>query len=296
MDLEKCPFCGANVKTGNLREHYARVHPKRLGTLTRPQTIQAPRLPRGKSHRKMLLALLVVVLLTGVTVYALRLGGQSLTVAVSPSTLSIAGPGIVAFDVTLTPQRSLSSEVVLRLENRPTWVSALFDPSRLSMSGNPASSRVTLVVENAFASGTYPMRVVADVGSGVAEATVSLQISNPSPSKPFYLMASSSGWNSTEPSGPNPPIMVQKGETFNLTLVLVSQADFHHYISIYPSGTLPSQVSEFSTLAYARSDLAHEYPGRVTITFTSEITGTLEYYCDVIEHSANMHGTITVTA
>jgi len=304
VSTETCPLCNVPVKAENLRGHYARVHPKRLGTLTRTQTLLAPKPYSGRSRRKILLAVLVVVLLAGVAAYALRPGGQSqqeptpsaapLTVEASPSAVSIAGTGILSFNVTLTPQEPLNSSVVLSVPNRPPGVvKVIFQPATLSLSQNSGSSTVTLVVGQVFAPGTFPVRVVASVGSSIAETTVSLRIDNPTQPKHFDLMANSTGWNFTETSGPNPQVVVRRGETFDMTLKLLSAQDFHHYISIYPAGTQPSQVNEQSTLAYVRSDLAHDFPGSVTITFTSEIVGILEYYCDT--HPVEMHGTITVT-
>jgi hypothetical protein len=174
----------------------------------------------------------------------------------------------------------------------PGVVRVAFEPATLSLSQNPGSSRAILVVGQAFFAGTYSVRIVATVGSGTSETIISLRILDPSPSKHFSLKANSSAWNSTETSGPNPAIHVQKGETFTVTAIGIP-GDIHHYFSIFPSGTPPSQVTEYSTGYYVSTGFEWSHSGSETITFTSMITGTLEYYCNT--HSNTMHGVINIT-
>jgi hypothetical protein len=71
LESEKCPVCGSPVKKENLKSHYAKVHPRRAGSLVQPKTVPLARVPSAfRSHKKknMLLLSLIVLAVIGVSI------------------------------------------------------------------------------------------------------------------------------------------------------------------------------------------------------------------------------------
>lgn len=75
LESEKCPVCGTPVKRENLRAHYEKVHPRRVGSLVQPKTgSSAKTTPIFRSHRRrnVLILSLVVLAIIGVSVVAVQ--------------------------------------------------------------------------------------------------------------------------------------------------------------------------------------------------------------------------------
>jgi hypothetical protein len=75
LESEKCPVCGSPVKKENLKSHYAKVHPRRAGSLLQPKTVpRAGAASAFRSHKKknFLLVSLIVLGVIGVSIVAVE--------------------------------------------------------------------------------------------------------------------------------------------------------------------------------------------------------------------------------
>lgn len=74
LETDKCLVCGTTVKKENLKGHYEKVHPKRVGVMTQPKTFVKPA-SFFRSHRRRNIAVLSLVVLAviGVSIVAARM-------------------------------------------------------------------------------------------------------------------------------------------------------------------------------------------------------------------------------
>ncbi len=73
MESEKCPVCGTPVKKENLRTHYEKVHPRKIGSLNTSRTVTAARsgsVFRSHKRRNVLILALIVLATIGGSVAA----------------------------------------------------------------------------------------------------------------------------------------------------------------------------------------------------------------------------------
>ena len=114
------------------------------------------------------------------------------------------------------------------------------------------------------------------------------------------LMAEFSGWNFSEVSGPNPPIlsaMIFVGQTLQVN---VNWADEVHNFAIYVPGTQSFQVDLFNLNSCRQTAGCLEETARPvsvsnpqeSVTFTPSSFGAYEYFCEY--HPDVMHGRIRV--
>jgi len=69
LESEKCPVCGSSVKRENLQSHYAKVHPRRAGSLIQPKEVTPFRSASAfRSHKKRKILVISLVLLAAIGV------------------------------------------------------------------------------------------------------------------------------------------------------------------------------------------------------------------------------------
>ena len=93
------------------------------------------------------------------------------TIALNPTSASVAQGGNVAVQVTLTRTGGFTGAVALTLENAPAEVTGVFDPTPAP----GASSTLTVSVGGAATPGQYPL-TVRGAGSGLGDRTATLAL------------------------------------------------------------------------------------------------------------------------
>ena len=114
MEAE-CPVCGVSVKKENLKGHYERVHPKRAGSLARPQTVvRTGSVFRSHRGRNIIVVSLIVLAVIGVSVVAAQFAAHNtmqmhwhpqLSVTINGSPLTV--PAQIGIDSSLWKDHSL---------------------------------------------------------------------------------------------------------------------------------------------------------------------------------------------
>lgn len=149
--------------------------------------------------------------------------GADLSIAVSPTSASVAPGGTLLFTVSLTRSGGLSDPVTLSASTPPSGVSITFSPNNTTAS----SSTMTVVTSAGTPPGAFNIWITAVAGMFVRSALASVSVQ---PSGSFVLAAS-----------PNPQVLVP-GASNAIGVSIIRAPGFGSTVALSVSG-LPSGVT-----------------------------------------------------
>jgi hypothetical protein len=192
------------------------------------------------------------------------------SVAVTPSSQSIAQGGSTTYTATITPSNGFTDNVSFSVSGLPTGASGAFVPTSVAGSG---SSTLTVTTTGTTATGTYPLTVTATSGTLTHTASTSLVIT--AAAQPDFSVAVT----------PSSQSIIQGGST-TYTATITPSNGFTDNVSFSVSG-LPTGASG----AFVPTSVAGTGSSTLTVT-TTGTTATGTYPLTVTATA----GTLTHTA